>query len=203
MNAVFNFRQFWDGRSQDLAEQVSGPIHNPVEMGATWKEIISKLSQEHEFNRAFLELSADGVTEKNIIKALTIFEETLITPNAAIDRYILGDEDALTAQQKRGYSKFIQLGCVTCHQGWNIGGNLYQKLGRIDSVPASLLNDEGLYLVTKKTEDRYVFKVPSLRNIVDTAPYFHDGSVATLAEAVKLWRKANLVFNWIRTILMI
>ncbi len=192
LNATFNFRQFWDGRSKDLAEQVSGPVHNPIEMGSNWPEVIQKLKQEPQFNRVFLELSPDGVTPSNIIKAITIFEETLITPNAPIDRYLLGDTNALTNQQKRGYDKFIQFGCITCHQGRNIGGNLYQKLGRIDSVPPYLLDDLGLYEITKKTNDRYVFKVPSLRNIAETAPYFHNGSVRTLPEAVTIMAKSQL-----------
>ncbi len=192
LNAAFNFRQFWDGRSKDLAEQVSGPVHNPVEMGSKWPEIVEKLKQEPQFNHVFLELSPDGVTPANIIKAITIFEETLITPNAPIDQYLMGNTNALSEQQKRGYDKFIQFGCVTCHQGRNIGGNLYQKLGRIDTVPSYLLDDLGLYEITKKPNDRYVFKVPSLRNIAETAPYFHNGSVSTLPEAVTIMAKSQL-----------
>lgn len=192
LNAVFNFRQFWDGRSRNLADQVSGPVHNPFEMGSNWEEVIYKLEREPEFKRAFFELSPDGVTVENIIKAITVFEETLITPNAPIDRYLTGDKEALTAQQLRGYNKFIQFGCVTCHQGRNIGGNLYQKLGRIDKVPAKLLNDVGLFALTQKPNDRYVFKVPSLRNVAETSPYFHNGSVNTLREAVVIMAQAQL-----------
>ncbi|MGH1486433.1 MAG: cytochrome-c peroxidase [Cellvibrionaceae bacterium] len=192
LNAVFNFRQFWDGRSPDLADQVSGPVHNPLEMGSSWEEVIRKLDQEPQFKRAFLDVHPDGITKDNIIKAITIFEETLITPNAPIDRYLMGEKDALTAQQQRGYRKFIEFGCVTCHQGRNIGGNLYQKLGRIDIVPDYLLNDEGLFSLTQKPSDRYVFKVPSLRNVADTAPYFHNGSVSTLPEAVSIMAQIQL-----------
>ena len=192
LNAVFNFRQFWDGRSQDLADQVSGPVHNPIEMGSNWPEVINKLRREPEFNNAFLALSPDGVTQGNIVKAITTFEETLITPNAPIDRYLMGDANALTSQQKRGYDKFLQFGCIACHQGRNIGGNIYQKLGRIDVVPKKLLNDTGLFELTKKLDDMYVFKVPSLRNVAETAPYFHNGSVDSLQEAVKIMAQSQL-----------
>lgn len=186
LNSTFNFRQFWDGRSADLAEQAVLPIHNPIEMGSNFPEIISKLGASQEFVSAFRRVNADGITKEAIVQAIVTFEEALITPNAAIDRYIQGDETALSTQQKRGYKKFLALGCVSCHQGVNIGGNLYQKIGRIAHVPQKLLNDKGRFDVTKNVNDEYVFKVPSLRNITKTGPYFHNGSVETLEEAVKI-----------------
>jgi cytochrome c peroxidase len=125
LNTTFNFRQFWDGRARTLAEQTVGPIHNPVEMGSSWDEIIPKVSQDSYFNKAFKTLSADGVTPNNIIKAITTYEESLITPNSPIDNYLLGDKEALTAQQVRGLALFKNYGCSTCHQGRNIGGNIY------------------------------------------------------------------------------
>jgi len=192
LNASLNFRQFWDGRSHSIIDQVKLPIHNPVEMGSNFSEVILKLKNTDVFNRMFNKLDKDGVTERNIIKALVTYEESLITHGAAIDRYLLGQKDALTAQQKRGLNKFKELGCVTCHQGQNIGGNLYQKLGRLDKAPEHLLQDKGRYNVTALERDMHVFKVPSLRNIALTAPYFHDGSIATLPEAVKLMGQMQL-----------
>lgn len=192
LNSVFSFRQFWDGRSADLAEQVLGPIHNPIEMGSNFSQIILKLQQSPEFVQAFRQVSSVGITQEAIIKALVTFEESLITPNAAIDRFLLGDKYALSAQQKVGYQKFVDFGCVSCHQGRNIGGNLYQRLGRITDVPKKLLNDKGRFEITKNTHDQYVFKVPSLRNINRTAPYFHNGSVATLTEAITIMAKGQL-----------
>ncbi|MEP0355721.1 MAG: cytochrome c peroxidase [Paraglaciecola sp.] len=191
-NSVFNFRQFWDGRSHNLAEQIAEPIHNPNEMATNWQDVISKLKQDPEFNQAFSTISSEGITQQAIVKAIRLFEESLITPNAPIDLYLLGNKSALTLQQQRGYAKFSNFGCSTCHQGINIGGNLYQKLGRIDRMPAKLLDDLGRYELTKNIEDKYVFKVPSLRNVADTAPYFHNGSVATLEEAVIIMAQGQL-----------
>ncbi len=192
LNAVFNFRQFWDGRSLDLIEQATGPIHNPKEMASHWDQVIEKLENASEFKQAFEALSPDGVTSSNIVQAITRFEETLITPNAPIDKYLLGDSNALTAQQKRGLEKFVNFGCSSCHQGRNIGGNLYQKLGRIDFVPEELLDDLGRYNITHDEADKHVFKVPSLRNIAETAPYFHTGSITSLEDAVNIMAKAQL-----------
>ena len=192
LNSAFNFRQFWDGRSADLAEQVLGPIHNPIEMGSNFSQIILKLKQSPEFVQAFRQVSPAGITQEAIIKALVTFEESLITPNAPIDRFLMGDKFALSAQQKIGYRKFVDFGCVSCHQGRNIGGNLYQRLGRIAGVPEKLLKDKGRFKITKNPNDQYVFKVPSLRNINRTAPYFHNGSVATLSEAVTIMAKGQL-----------
>ena len=192
LNAVFNFRQFWDGRGADLAEQTIGPIHNPVEMDTNFVDIISKLKQSPEFVSAFNIINSEGITQEAIIEAIVTFEESLITPNAPIDLYLKGDDSALTSQQKRGYEKFLAFGCVACHQGRNIGGNLYQRIGRISSVPTKLLNDTGRFSVTKNPDDKYVFKVPSLRNIKQTGPYFHNGSVATLKEAIRIMAKGQL-----------
>lgn len=192
LNATFNFRQFWDGRSHSLSEQALEPIHNPIEMGSSWNEIIPKLVADSYFNRTFSQLSNQGVTAETVIKAITIYEESLITPNAPIDRYLLGDKEALTDQQKRGLALFIDYGCTTCHQGRNIGGNIFQKFGRISNIPDSLKDDEGKYKLTKINADKYVFKVPSLRNIADTAPYFHNGSIDSLAEAVRIMARSQL-----------
>lgn len=192
LNSVFNFRQFWDGREQNLALQIDGPIHNPVEMATSWPEVVDKLNADQYFSSAFTAISKQGVTKDNIVKALVTYEESLITPNAPIDRYLLGEKQALTEQQVRGLDKFISFGCSTCHQGKNIGGNFYQKLGRLDDIPEKLKQDLGRFEFSNDPVDKFIFKVPSLRNIADTAPYFHNGSVATLPEAVSIMAKTQL-----------
>ncbi|WP_440876320.1 cytochrome-c peroxidase [Thalassotalea sp. PLHSN55] len=192
LNAVFNIKQFWDGRSSSLAEQAVGPIHNPIEMASSWPEIIKKLSQDSYFNQAFSRLSNQGVTVDNILRAIVTYEESLITPNSAIDRYLLGDKSALTEQQQRGYQKFLNLGCSTCHQGRNIGGNIMQKLGRISDIPEQLKLDLGRYNITNNEQDKHIFKVPSLRNVAQTSPYFHNGSIDSLGEAVNIMAKVQL-----------
>jgi len=144
------------------------------------------------FNESFLALDPQGITTENIVKAITIFEESLITPDSPIDRYLLGDNTALSEQQQRGLGHFINNGCATCHQGINIGGNMYQKLGRVDKIPQILVDDLGKYNITKQEQDRNVFKVPSLRNVADTAPYFHNGAIDNLPEAVRIMALSQL-----------
>lgn len=192
LNAVFNFKQFWDGRASTLGEQAAGPIHNPVEMSSNWDEIIVKLKKDKYFSESFAQLKTKEITAENIVLAIATFEETLITPNAPIDQFIQGDLTALTAQQKRGFNLFKDYGCATCHQGVNIGGNLFQKLGRISDIPTDLLEDVGRYGVTGDSFDKNVFKVPTLRNIAQTSPYFHNGSVSTLEEAVTIMARSQL-----------
>ena len=192
LNSSFNFRQFWDGRASTLSEQISGPVHNPVEMGSSWAEIIEKLNNDTYFSKTFRSLNPQGVTRENIVKAITTYEESLITPNAPIDRFLLGNDNALTEQQQRGLDHFINYGCSTCHQGRNIGGNLYQKLGRVNSIPEMLTLDQGKYQISKHEQDRNVFKVPSLRNVADTGPYFHNGAVDNLPQAVRIMASSQL-----------
>jgi len=192
INSSLNFKQFWDGRSPSLKKQIQEPIHNPVEMGTNFKQVINKLNKSSTFVKSFREIDSAGITEDNIIKAITTYQESLISYGSSIDKYLLGDGKALTSQQVRGLNKFKKFGCVTCHQGRNIGGNLFQKLGRIDEAPPSLLKDKGRFLITGDASDLHVFKVPSLRNVALTAPYFHDGSVDSLHEAVRLMGKMQL-----------
>ncbi len=192
LNSSFSFRQFWDGRAASLSDQISGPVHNPVEMGSTWAEIVKKLDSDSYFRKSFYSLDPQGVTRENIVKAITVFEESLITPNAPIDRFLLGDNNALSEQQQRGLGHFMNHGCTTCHQGINIGGNMYQKLGRVNIIPEILVEDLGKYELTKQEQDRNVFKVPSLRNVAETGPYFHNGAVDNLPQAVRIMASAQL-----------
>jgi len=188
-NAVFNFRQFWDGRAKDLEEQALGPIQNPIEMGMDFQTAIKRLDSVPWYREKFNAIYKDGITAKNIVNAIAEYEKTLITPNAPFDRYLKGDKNAISKQAKRGYELFKYKGCIICHNGVNIGGNLYNKFGIYkDSNSTSL----GRYNVTHREEDKYVFKVPSLRNVSQTAPYMHDGRFATLKEAVVFMSQAQL-----------
>ncbi len=183
-NAKFNFVQFWDGRAKDLQEQAEGPIHNELEMNSNFKEVIEKLKKDISYSNHFELLYPDGITAMNITNAIAEFEKALTTPNARFDKYLRGDKNALTEQEIKGYHSFQNYGCISCHNGVNIGGNLFQKLGIIKDFDLSPI-EFGRYDVTREKKDIMVFKVPSLRNIALTAPYFHDGSIPTLKDAVE------------------
>jgi cytochrome c peroxidase len=195
-NSGFNFRQFWDGRAENLEAQASGPIHNPVEMGSSWPEVIAKLKQDGEFMQKFNTTYADGLSSANIADAISSFERTLITPNSRFDVYLQGDEDALNQKEKKGYQLFLEYGCSSCHQGINIGGNMYQKLGILKAYFSAVESKQNLnlgrYNVTGREEDRHVFKVPSLRNIELTEPYLHLGEVEKLEDVIKLMARHQL-----------
>ncbi|MFI8416370.1 cytochrome c peroxidase [Serratia sp. NPDC078593] len=189
-NAVFNFTQFWDGRAHDLQEQAGGPPLNPIEMASTsWQQIVDKLEHDAQLKSDFQRVYADGFSGTNITDAIAEFEKTLITPDSPFDRYLKGDDNALTAQQKHGYQLFRDNKCGTCHTGINLGGQSFELMGLKADYFADRGNstdaDLGRYNVTKNDTDRHRFKTPTLRNIALTAPYFHDGSVATLHQAVR------------------
>ncbi len=185
LNAVYNFRQFWDGRAKDLAQQVAGPIENPVEMGNDFDNVIKTL-KDSPYNIQFLALYKEGVTKESITAVIAEFEKTLVTYNNPFDRYLRGDKNAITKKQKEGYALFQSKGCIACHHGRNVGGNMYNKFGIMRRVKDSNL---GRFNITHKESDKYFFKVPSLRNVANTAPYFHNGSVKTLKEAVYFMAK--------------
>ncbi|RLA69397.1 MAG: cytochrome B6 [Epsilonproteobacteria bacterium] len=187
-NAVYNFRQFWDGRAKDLAEQAIGPIENPVEMGNNFENLIQTLDTS-KYKKQFDALYPDGITKQNIVHAIAEYEKALITPNAPFDQYLRGDKAAISPKAKEGYALFKSKGCIACHHGQNIGGNLYNKFGVIENAKSS---DLGRYNITKKERDKYFFKVPSLRNISQTAPYFHDGRTSSLTEVVKFMARYQL-----------
>lgn len=196
-NAVFNTAQFWDGRAKDLQEQAGGPMVNPVEMAASPQRVVEVLKGIPEygslFQRAFPNVK-DAITFKNATKAIAAFEATLITPNAPFDRYLKGDEAALNQRQKAGLKLFIDKGCSGCHNGINVGGGMYAPFGVVEKLGADLLppNDKGRFEVTKSADDQYVFKVPALRNVFLTAPYFHTGRVWDLRQAVAIMGSAQL-----------
>lgn len=188
-NSRFNFSQFWDGRANTLEDQVSGPVHNPIEMDSDWQQVISKLNQDADYQRQFKAIYSTGITSDNIQDAIAEFDRALVTPNAPFDRFLKGDQTALNEQQKKGYQLFQDYGCSSCHQGVNIGGNLFQKFGTVgnyfDGKNISK-QDLGRFNVTGEITDLHVFKVPSLRNVAITGPYLHDGSIASLEQMISI-----------------
>jgi cytochrome c peroxidase len=188
-NTGFNSLLLWNGEARSLEQQLDGVINNPLHMNSNWPRVLQSISKDPHYVEQFQEIYQAPLHEDQVKNAITTFERSLVTPNSDFDNYLRGDELALSQQQKRGYHLFKQYGCISCHQGINLGGNLFAKFGiykledkpDIDSNPFHL----GQYLYTKEISDRYVFRVPSLRNIAVTAPYFHDGSANNLQEAIK------------------
>lgn len=189
-NSVFNFAQFWNGRAKTLADQALGPIHNPVEMDLPLEEAASRLMANDEYRLKFFALfRAKKITPLDIALAIAEYEKTLITPNSKFDKYLRGEID-LDAREKEGYLLFKTLGCISCHNGVNLGGNSYQKMGVIYEYDTCNADDR--YRETNREQDKGVFKVPTLRNISRTAPYLHDGSAETLVDAINKMSHHNL-----------
>lgn len=190
-NAVYNFVQFWDGRAKTLADQAAGPPLNPMEMASTsFDEIIAKLQADKEFAKAFKAVYPDGLTQANITNAIEEFERTLVTPNSQFDKWLLGDDAALTAEELRGYELFKENGCATCHVGINLGGESYELMGLrrhyfADRGLELTEEDNGRFKETKQERDRHRFKTPGLRNVALTWPYYHDGTRLTMHDAVR------------------
>jgi cytochrome c peroxidase len=195
LNSGLNFRQFWNGRAATLEEQAAGPVHNPGEMGSNWGEVLGKLGKDAKMISQFGSVYGDGLQPANIQDAIATFERSLITPSR-FDRYLRGDSGAINDEERTGYQLFKNYGCVACHQGVNIGGNMYQTFGVLGNYfqdKGKVTDaDLGRYAVTKRESDRHVFKVPSLRNVELTAPYFHDGSAQTLEAAVDVMFRYQL-----------
>jgi len=195
-NVRFNFRQQWDGAAESLEQQVEHVLHNHMEAGSNWNEFLAKLNNDTSLVAKFEKVYADGITRNNYLDALTEFEKSLVTPNSRFDQYLLGNLEAISDDEKKGYLRFKELGCISCHQGVNVGGNLFQKFGifydylgeRGDIINA----DYGRINVTNREVDMHVFKVPSLRNIEVTAPYLHDGKAETLEEVIAIMGKTQI-----------
>jgi cytochrome c peroxidase len=198
-NSGFNFRQFWDGRAEALEDQVDGPLQNPAEMGASWPQALAFLNADAAYRKEFTELFRDGVSAANVRDAIATFERSLATPNSRFDRFLRGESAALSEMERAGYRLFKQIGCTSCHQGVNIGGNSYQRLGVMEDYFAVRGNitgaDLGRYNITRREEDRYLFKVPSLRNVALTAPYLHDGSANNLRDVVAIMARYQLALK--------
>jgi cytochrome c peroxidase len=195
-NVAYNYRQFWDGRSLSLEEQIDGPLHNPDEMDTNWSDVLAKLAADTPLRQEFEALYHEGLSAANLRDALATFERALVTPDAPFDRYLRGDLQALSVEAKEGWRLFRELGCVSCHQGVNVGGNLYEKLGLVEDFygprGAARPSDLGRFNLTRDAEHRFEFRVPPLRNVALTAPYLHDGSVATLEAVVLIMARYQL-----------
>lgn len=199
-NSSLNFAQFWDGRADKLIEQVNGPVHNPVEMNSSWPEVVAKLQQDTALQQQFRDVYTTGITAENIKDAIVAFENSLLTLDSRFDRWLNGDQNALTPAEHEGYRLFKGYGCISCHQGANVGGNMYAQLGAANDIRSYFRQrgtpltptDMGRFNVTGNEAEKYFFKVPSLRLAVKTAPYFHDGSVQKLEDAIKLMGRYQL-----------
>ncbi len=198
LNAALHTTQFWDGRDKTIEDQAGGPILNPVEMAIPSEEfLIDRLSKIDEYKTLFAQAFPDeekSITYTNIKNAIGVFERELMTPSS-FDDYLAGNSSALTENEKAGLESFINTGCITCHIGNVLGGNMFQKFGLYGNYwdyTKSNPIDNGRFDVTKKESDKYIFKVPSLRNIEKTQPYFHDGSINDLNEAVVIMAKTEL-----------
>jgi cytochrome c peroxidase len=191
-NAALHLAQFWDGRAKDVEEQAKGPVLNPVEMAmpneAKVLEVINSITEYQKlFAAAFP--GKNSVSYDNFGKAIGAFERKLVTPSK-FDAFVNGKKDALTSTEKKGLVKFIETGCISCHNGPAMGGNMYMKIGLVKSWPN--LKDQGRYDLTKKDIDKHVFKVPSLRNIEKTGPYLHDGTIKSLDKVVSMMAEHQL-----------
>lgn len=192
LNSSLNVAQFWDGRAATLKAQAGGPIENPKEMAFTHELAVELLTTipayQAEFQRAF---GTSGIDIDKITAAIAAFEETLVTPNARFDRWLRGDDRALTQDELAGYTLFKASGCTACHTGPAAGGTSFKKMGVVE--PYRTTNPaEGRVAVTGKDADRFNFKVPTLRNVELTYPYFHDGAADTLSEAVEVMGRIQL-----------
>jgi len=192
LNSSLNLAQFWDGRAKDLQAQAGGPIANPGEMGFTHQLAVDVLESIPEYVVEFKQVfGSDKITIDEVTQAIAEFEKTLVTPNSRFDQWLLGKKDALTADELAGYKLFKDSGCVACHNGEAVGGNSFQKMGVVEPYKAKS-PAEGLSAVTGKDADRFKFKVPTLRNVERTYPYFHDGEAETLSEAVETMGRIQL-----------
>lgn len=192
LNSSLNVAQFWDGRAKDLKEQAGGPIANPMEMAFTHELAVDMLASipgyVTEFKQVF---KKDSIDIDQVTDAIAAFEETLVTPDARFDKWLKGDQKAMTKDELEGYKLFRDSGCVACHNGVAVGGNSFQRMGVVEAYktdnPA-----EGRVAVTGTDADRFNFKVPTLRNVELTYPYFHDGAADTLSEAVDTMGRIQL-----------
>ena len=184
-NTAFQFAQFWDGRADTLEDQLDQHIQAQHELGTTWPALIDTLKTIPDYVAAFAALYPDGITRQNIKNALVTFEQSLSTPNARFDQFLRGDSMAITQEEKEGYRLFKDYGCIQCHKGILLGGNMFQFLGMAGIESDTLTQaDLGRFNVTHVERDRHVFKVPGLRNVAVTPPYFHNGTVERLDDAV-------------------
>jgi cytochrome c peroxidase len=191
-NASFNFRLSWRGNFRSFEEQVEAVLLDPRVMSTNWEELLGRLRADPDYRDAFAIAYGGEPGRREVLDALATFQRSLHTPNSPFDRWLRGERGALTAEEERGYALFKSYGCVACHQGVNIGGNLFQRFGIFAKRSETNTADLGRFTITGEERDRYVFRVPSLRNVAATAPYFHDGAEPSLAGAVKTMARSQL-----------
>lgn len=198
LNAGLNFVQFWDGRAPDLAAQAAGPVANPIEMGATWEQVVTRLSADEALRAEMTAIYGEsGVTQENVTNAIAEYERSLLTPSR-FDQFLRGEQSALTEDERRGHELFTTIGCTSCHRGPNLGGTMYQRMGLVrrtyfeDRGTPITDADRGRFNVTHQESDMHLFKVPTLRNVALTAPYLHDGSQQTLEDVVRVMGRYQL-----------
>ena len=196
-NAALNPKQFWDGHADTLEDQIDGPVQSPREMGSRWPDLIAKLTSDVSYMANFRRVYSGPPTPERVKDAIATYERTLVMRNSRFDRHLAGDPTALSAVELEGLALFKSYGCASCHQGRNVGGNVFEVLGILGDYFAErgtpiTPEDLGRYNVTKRPEDRFRFRVPSLRLVALTPPYLHDGSVKTLEDAIRIMGRFQL-----------
>lgn len=196
LNSSLSIAQFWDGRANTLSEQAAGPIHNPIEMGSSWNEIVQKLEQDPDLRRLFESVFNRAISAETIVEAIVCYETALITVDSPFDLYLKGDDNAISADAKEGFKLFKSVGCISCHQGRTVGGNMFQEFGVLgdfeDHFDSTAGSNKGRFNVTRREDDLRRFKVPSLRNVEKTTPYFHTGGVDDLSKAIEIMAEYQL-----------
>ncbi len=196
-NVAFNIRFGWAGQFKTLAEQLNSSLHNSRHGNSNWEALLAKLQDSADYADAFQKIYGRQKIQRLWVEEVMIeYQKSMTTPNASFDRYLRGDSQAISETAKRGYRLFKKYGCIACHQGINVGGNMFQKIGIFgnyfknrDEINPT---DYGRFNVSGLEEDKFVFRVPGLRNVELTAPYFHDGHTRTLEEAVELMARHQL-----------
>jgi cytochrome c peroxidase len=194
-NVALSFRLNWRGNFRTLEEHNEAVLLDARLMNTTWEELLSKLRADAAYREAFATVYGNDPAPAHVLDALAAFQRSLTTPNARFDRHLHGERDAITPAEERGYLLFKDYGCVACHQGVNVGGNLFQRFGIFHDPFAQLpirTADLGRFTITGKADDRFVFRIPSLRNVALTAPYFHDGRAETLEQAIEEMARSQL-----------
>ncbi|NJM27643.1 MAG: c-type cytochrome [Pseudanabaena sp. RU_4_16] len=196
LNVRFNFRLNWNGKHETLPDHLDALLVNPKVMDMQWDVLIPNLQMVPDYVREFTKIYSDGITQPNIKDAIATYQRSLYTPNARFDRFLRGNKQALTTSEQEGYRMFKAYGCVSCHQGVNVGGNMFARFGEVGDYFTDRGNvtqvDLGRFNVTHDRLDRFVFRVPSLRNVALTPPYFHDGTAKSLEEAIAIMSKYQL-----------
>jgi len=197
INSRFSVAQFWDGRVTTLEEQVDQPLHNPAEMGSNWPEAITRIAGDRRYAEEAQAIYGTPLSPAIVRDAIAAYERSLVSNNSRFDAFLRGNTDALSHEERTGYRLFKEYGCAACHQGSAVGGNMYQRMGLFgnyfnDRSGALTTADRGRFNVTGDPADMHVFKVPSLRNVVQTAPYFHDGSASSLEGAIAIMGRYQL-----------